>query len=70
MKKVDFYNEYTTLKNPSSLGGVYSFYKELKSKYKNVKLKEVKEWLQSQDTYTLHRQTLKKFPRNCFCELY
>ncbi len=29
-------------------------------KYKNVKYKDVKEWLKSQDTYTLHKPKKKK----------
>lgn len=64
MAKIDFFKEYTTVKNPSSFGGVQSFYKHLKSKYKNVKLKDVKEWLQSQDIYTYHKPRSRYFSRN------
>lgn len=55
MKNIDFFKEYTDWNNPGSYSGSYSFFRSLKSKYKNVKYKEVKEWLKSQDTYTLHK---------------
>ncbi len=64
MEKIDFLNEYTSLDNPGALSGVNKFYKYLKSKYKNVKFKDVQEWLKSQDTYTLHRPRIKNFQRN------
>ncbi len=64
MEKINFYEEYTSLENPGSLSGVNAFYKHLKLKYKTIKLKDVKNWLQSQDTYTLHRPRRKNFQRN------
>jgi hypothetical protein len=64
MEKINFLKEYTSIDNPGSLSGVNTFYKYLKSKYKNVKFKDVQEWLKSQDTYTLHRPRIKNFQRN------
>ncbi len=61
---IDFFKEYTTLKNPAALGGVTKFFHQLKSKYKHVKLDQVKDWLQSQDVYTLHAPRIKKIKRN------
>ena len=63
-KNIDFFKEYTTLKNPAALGGVTKFFHHLKSKYKHVKLDQVKDWLQSQDVYTLHAPRIKKIKRN------
>ncbi len=62
--KINFLKEYTNLKNAASLGGVHAFYKQLKSKYKNVKLKEVQNWLSSQDVYTKHKPRQTRFDRN------
>lgn len=42
---------------PGSYGGLSKF------KPKGYTKKEVKEWLQSQDPYTLHKPTRRKFPR-------
>ena len=63
-KDIDFFKEYTTLENPAALGGVYKFYNHLKTKYKNVKMHQLKDWLQSQDVYTLHAPRIKKLNRN------
>lgn len=51
-------------KLPSSLGGIKRIMRELKNKKKKLKRKEVEEWLSGQDTYTLHKQVKRKFPRN------
>jgi hypothetical protein len=42
---------------PASYGGLSKF------KPKGYTEKEVREWLQSQDTYTLHKPTRRRFPR-------
>ena len=42
---------------PASYGGLSKF------KPKGYTKKEVREWLQSQDTYTLHKPTRRRFPR-------
>ena len=59
MKKINFLKEYTNWKNPGLYSGANSFFMALKQKYKNVKLEDVKEWLQTQDTYTLHKPKKK-----------
>jgi len=62
-KKIDFLKEYTNFKNPGSYSGAQSFYRSLKQTYTNVKLSDVQEWLQTQDTYTLHKPKTNKFKR-------
>jgi hypothetical protein len=42
---------------PASYGGLSKF------KPKGYAKKQVREWLQSQDTYTLHKPTRRRFPR-------
>ena len=37
---------------------------ERKEELKNVKRKEVKDWFDKQETYTLHKPARKIFPRN------
>lgn len=63
-KEINFLKYYSDLKNESAFSGISSFYKTIKKKYPNVKRQEVKDWLQSQDSYTLHKQKVNKFPRN------
>lgn len=46
--------------HPSSFGGAYDLWKSVGS----GTLREAKEWLQTQDTYTLHRPARKNFPHN------
>ena len=55
---------YTNVNSPVSFSSVYALYKEAKSRNPNITLKQVKEWVKSQDTYTLHKQTIRRFPRN------
>lgn len=47
--------------NPLSYSGASPFIKHFKSKYHPNQLKD---WLGSQDTYTLHKPARKRFPRN------
>lgn len=47
--------------HPGSFGGVNAVYQALKGR---VKRKDVKSWLQSNDTYTLHKPVRHKFRRN------
>ena len=62
--EVDFLKYYTDLKNESAFSGISAFYKVIKKKFPKVKRNEVKKWLQSQDSYSLHTQKINKFPRN------
>jgi hypothetical protein len=48
---------YYNVAAPASYGGLNKF------KPKGYAKKEVREWLQSQDTYTLHKPTRRRFPR-------
>ena len=48
---------YYNLSAPTSYGGLSKF------KPKGYTKKEVREWLQSQDTYTLHKPIRRRFPR-------
>jgi transposase InsO family protein len=49
---------YYTLNNPASYGGIQQLARETKN---NVK--DTKDWLMTQDTYTLHKPVIRKFPR-------
>ena len=50
---------YYDLKHPSSFGSPHSLHKAV-----GGTLREAKEWLKTQDTYTLHRPARKHFPHN------
>ena len=67
-KKADIKNQtltkvYFTPKKPGSFGGVNKLHNNLKSK---ITQKQVKAWLASKDTYTLHKPLKKKFLRRKF----
>jgi transposase InsO family protein len=47
-----------------SLSGLQSFYRALKSRGVKISKSKVKDWLQSQETYTLHKPARKKYARN------
>ena len=55
---------YTDPSKPGSFSGINSFYKSLNHKKNKIKVKNVKDWLQSQDSYTLHKPKISKFERN------
>lgn len=56
---------YTNIKkNASSFGSVQTLYKAAKDKKLDITLSDVKKWLSSRDSYTLHRQVKRKFTRN------
>jgi hypothetical protein len=46
---------------PGSFGGIHAVYKTLKGR---VKTKDIKQWLQTKDSYTLHKPVRHTFPRN------
>ena len=52
-------NVYYDPNHPASFGSVAKLVKGSKNKKKHVE-----EWLSSQNTYTLHKQVRKRFPRN------
>ena len=49
---------YYDIKGVGSFGGIQALAKKTK-----VKRKQIKEWLESQDAYTLHKQVRYRFPR-------
>jgi len=56
--------QYTDPGQPGSFSGLESFYRALKKRGLPVKKKELKDWMLSQKTYTLHRNKINKFKRN------
>jgi hypothetical protein len=63
-KKLSYLNKrYYDPSFPSSFGGINSFYKSIKSNKIGISRKDVKEWLSSQEPYTLHRNLKRKFLR-------
>lgn len=54
---------YLDPKNPASFSSPYKLYKAAWKQNKNITLKGVEKWLESQDPYTLYRQKFEKFPR-------
>lgn len=58
-------NLYYNVREPGSYTAPGSFYHAVKEKGKEpISRKQVFDWLNSQDTYTLLRPVLKKFKRN------
>ena len=51
-------------KHAGSYSGAQKLYKTLKSEGKTIPVKTIQKWLESQETYTLHRSLRRKFPRN------
>ena len=54
---------YTDLKNPASFSSPYHLYAEAKKINSKIKLHDVTDWLETQKSYTLHRQIKTKFRR-------
>ena len=50
-------------KSPGSFGSVKKLYSVAKKVIPNLKLKDVEKWMFDQDSYTLFRQSKKRFPR-------
>jgi transposase InsO family protein len=58
-------NIYTNVSNPASFSSIAALYKEAKrQRCPGVTIAKVKEFLKSQDTYTLHKQAVRRFKRN------
>ena len=55
---------YYNLSSPACYSGLNSVYKEAKKRFPSIKVSDVKSFLQSQDTYTLHKSARRRFPRN------
>lgn len=58
---VNLNNIYYNPSNAAGFSGLDKLVKEAGGKYT---IKEIKQWLSSQDTYTLHKTVRKRFPRN------
>ena len=52
--------------HPAGFGSIYNLYKFAKKEKKHFKptIVKIKQWLKTQDTYTLHKPVRKKFRRN------
>ena len=57
-------NIYYDTKNPGSFGGAESLFREAQKADPNIKLKDVKKWLEGELTYTLHKPLRRRFKRN------
>ena len=57
-------NNYFLVGNPVAYSGPQKAYRVLKDLNYKVLLKDVKQWLQDKDSYTLLRPAKKKFPRS------
>ena len=51
-------------KQPASYAGPTKLYKVVKAAGKKITLRQIREWLKGQETYTLHRQARRRFPRS------
>lgn len=58
---LDIYSTYYDIANPAGYSGVSALTRAMKGK---MNQKQVQEWLQKQETYTLHKPLNRKFPRN------
>ena len=57
---------YSDLKNPASLSSIEKLYEEVKKQDKTITRSEVKKFLSSKDSYTLHKHNRNRFPRRKF----
>ena len=56
-------SSYYDLSSPSAYTGLRNIFREVRAVDPKIKLADVKEYLQKQDTYTLHEPLRRKFPR-------
>ena len=62
---LDFLSDYYfSTKSPVAFTSPLAFYREAKNLYPSLTFHQVKTWLQSKDTYTLHKPVRYDFPRN------
>ena len=52
---------YSNLKFPSAFSGLNTLLTQAKKYFTNIKIEDIKKFLQSQDSYTLHKLTRKRF---------
>ena len=62
---LDFLSDYYFNTNsPVAFTSPLALYREAKKRYPSLTFRQVKTWLQSKDTYTLHKPVLYNFLRN------
>ena len=62
---LDFLSDYYfNTKSPVAFTSPLALYREAKKRYPSMTFRQVKTWLQSKDTYTLHKPVRYNFPRN------
>ena len=62
---LDFLSDYYfNTKGPVALTSPLALYREAKKGYPSLTFRQVKTWLRSKDTYTLHKPVRYNFPRN------
>ena len=54
---------YYDISNPAGYSSIDKLYNAALKELPNLKLKQVKDWLRRQDTYTLHNKARKRYPR-------
>ena len=57
-------NYYFNTKSPVAFTSPLALYREAKKRFPSLTLHQVKNWLQSKDTYTLHKPVRFNLPRN------
>ena len=57
-------NYYFDTNSPVAFTSLLALYREAKKHYPSLTFYQVKTWLQSKDTYTLHKPVRYNFPRN------
>ena len=55
---------YFDTKSPVAFTNLLALYEEAKKRYPSLTFRQVNTWLQSKDTYTLHKPVRYNFPRN------
>ena len=62
---LDFLSDYYfNTKSPVAFTSPLALYRDAKKRYPSLTFRQVKTWLQSKDTYTLHKPVRYNFPRN------
>ena len=62
---LDFLSHYYfDTKSPVAFTSPLALYREAKKRYPSLTFRQVKTWLQSKDTYTLHKPVRYNFPKN------
>ena len=57
---------YYDVSHPAGFGSAIDLLKAARLKNKSIHLSHILRWLEAQDTYTLHKRIVRKFPRRKF----